>query len=111
MLLDGQRRVIYTSPNAVSALHRVGVHASLEGSRFDELGLDESPIVSAYAIPGPVIEEIDHGPEVTVLVRCIPLLEQGSVSGSVVLLRDISELRRRDLLLLSKDATIREIHH
>jgi two-component sensor histidine kinase len=28
-----------------------------------------------------------------------------------VLLRDISELRRRDLLLLSKDATIREIHH
>jgi two-component system, sensor histidine kinase PdtaS len=29
----------------------------------------------------------------------------------VVLLRDISELRRRDLLLLSKDQTIREIHH
>jgi two-component sensor histidine kinase len=28
-----------------------------------------------------------------------------------VLLRDISELRRRDRLLLSKDATIREIHH
>ena len=32
-------------------------------------------------------------------------------SGAVVLLRDISELRRRDRLLLSKDATIREIHH
>jgi two-component sensor histidine kinase len=29
----------------------------------------------------------------------------------VVLTRDISELRRRDRLLLSKDATIREIHH
>ena len=29
----------------------------------------------------------------------------------VVLSRDISELRRRDRLLLSKDATIREIHH
>ena len=29
----------------------------------------------------------------------------------MVLLRDISELRRRDRLLLSKDATIREIHH
>ena len=28
-----------------------------------------------------------------------------------MLLRDISELRRRDRLLLSKDATIREIHH
>ena len=33
------------------------------------------------------------------------------MSGAVVLLRDISELRRRDRLLLSKDATIREIHH
>ena len=28
-----------------------------------------------------------------------------------MLLRDVSELRRRDRLLLSKDATIREIHH
>ena len=28
-----------------------------------------------------------------------------------MLLRDISELRRRDRLLMSKDATIREIHH
>jgi two-component sensor histidine kinase len=29
----------------------------------------------------------------------------------VVLLRDVSELRKRDRLLLTKDATIREIHH
>ena len=33
------------------------------------------------------------------------------MSGAVVLTRDVSELRRRDRLLLSKDATIREIHH
>ena len=29
----------------------------------------------------------------------------------MLLLRDVTELRRRDRLLLSKDATIREIHH
>ena len=45
------------------------------------------------------------------LLRIIPLVEQGSVTGALVLMRDISELRRRDRLLLSKDATIREIHH
>ena len=28
-----------------------------------------------------------------------------------MLLRDVTELRRRDRLLLSKDATIREVHH
>jgi len=33
------------------------------------------------------------------------------VTGAVMLLRDVTELRRRDRLLLSKDATIREIHH
>jgi two-component sensor histidine kinase len=44
-------------------------------------------------------------------MRCIPLLDHGKVTGGLVLLRDISELRRRDRLLMSKDATIREIHH
>jgi two-component sensor histidine kinase len=111
MLLDGQGRVVYTSPNAVSALHRIGVHANTEGMRLGELGLDEAPVRRAFALPGPVTEEIEQGPEITVLFRCIPLLEQGEVSGAVVLLRDISELRRRDRLLLSKDATIQEIHH
>jgi two-component sensor histidine kinase len=111
MLLDAQARVVYTSPNAVSALHRVGVHANTEGMRLGELGLDEAPLHRAFALPGPVTEEIEQGPEITVLLRCIPLLEQDEVSGAVVLLRDISELRRRDRLLLSKDATIQEIHH
>jgi two-component sensor histidine kinase len=111
MLLNEQARVVYTSPNAVSALHRVGVHANTEGMRLGELGLDETPIQRAFSMPGPVTEELEQGPEITVLLRCIPLLERSEVSGAVVLLRDISELRRRDRLLLSKDATIQEIHH
>ena len=45
------------------------------------------------------------------LVRCIPFLEHGKVTGAVVLTRDVSDLRRRDAMLISKDATIREIHH
>jgi two-component sensor histidine kinase len=111
MLLDAQGRVVYTSPNAVSALHRVGVHANTEGMRLGDLGLDDSLVQKAFARPAPIIEEVEQGPEITVLFRCIPLLEQGEVSGAVVLLRDISEVRRRDRLLMSKDATIREIHH
>jgi two-component sensor histidine kinase len=39
------------------------------------------------------------------------LLEHSRVTGAVLLMRDVSELRRRDRLLLTKDATIREIHH
>jgi two-component sensor histidine kinase len=111
ILLDAQSRVAYTSPNAVSALHRVGIHANTEGMRLGEVGLDDSAILAAMSKPKPVIQEIEQGPEITVLLRCIPLLDSHELSGAVVLLRDISELRRRDRLLISKDATIQEIHH
>ena len=46
-----------------------------------------------------------------VLVRCIPLIQDSEVTGAAVLVRDVTDLRRRDRLLLSKDATIREVHH
>jgi two-component sensor histidine kinase len=39
------------------------------------------------------------------------LLEDRRPIGALVLLRDVTELRRRDRMLMSKDATIREIHH
>jgi two-component sensor histidine kinase len=111
ILLDAQMRIEYTSPNSVSALHRIGVHANAEGMRLAELGLDETAIRLAYSTPIPVTRELEGSAEVTVVLRCIPLTADGEVTGAVVLLRDISELRRRDRLLLSKDATIREIHH
>ena len=111
IVLDGSARVEYASPNAISALHRVGIHANTEGMRLSALGLEETAVRTAFATALPDTEEIERGPQVTVLMRCIPLLEHGQVTGAVVLLRDISELRRRDRLLLSKDATIREIHH
>ncbi len=111
LVLDRSARVEYASPNAVSALHRAGVHVSTEGLRLGELGLDDDVVRTAFTMAAPVTEEVESSTGVTVLVRCIPVLEQGRVSGAVVLLRDVSELRRRDRLLLSKDATIREIHH
>jgi two-component sensor histidine kinase len=111
ILLDASARVEYTSPNGVSALHRIGVHANAEGLRFDELGLDDALVRTAFSAGRPVTEEVEGGAEVTVLIRAIPLLDHGAVSGAVLLTRDVSELRRRDRLLLSKDATIREIHH
>jgi two-component sensor histidine kinase len=111
IVLDASGRVEYTSPNAVSTLHRLGVHANAEGLRFSDLGLEETVVRTAFAIAAPVTEELTRGVDITVLMRGIPLLDHGAVTGAVVLLRDISELRRRDLLLMSKDATIREIHH
>ncbi|MCC5953797.1 MAG: sensor histidine kinase [Acidimicrobiia bacterium] len=111
VVLDNTRRVEYSSPNAVSALHRVGVHANTEGMRLAELGIDEAPVRYAFTKRGPATEELEHGPDVTILLHCLPLIEGTEVTGALVLLRDISELRRRDRMLMTKDATIREIHH
>jgi two-component system, sensor histidine kinase PdtaS len=44
-------------------------------------------------------------------VHCIPLLSHGVVTGAMILLRDVTDVRRLDRLLLSKDAAIREVHH
>jgi two-component system, sensor histidine kinase PdtaS len=111
MILDADAAVLYASPNAVSALHRVGITANVVGIRLAELGFNDGTVRAAYERREPVLEEFDQTADVTLLVYCIPLLADGGVTGGVVLLRDVTELRRRDRLLLSKDATIREIHH
>ncbi len=108
--LDAQARVDFASPNFVSVLHRMGIHRNTHGARLGEIGFDESTVRAAFAIGLPITEEIERR-DVVVLVRCIPFLEHGRVTGAVVVMRDVSDLRRRDRLLISKDATIREIHH
>ena len=111
LVLDDDARVRYASPNAVSALHRVMIGANAVGETLAELGFNDSPVRQAFERREPVIEEFDQTAEVTLLTRCLPILSGGAVTGAVMLLRDVTELRRRDRLLLSKDATIREIHH
>src|SRR5256886_15042212 len=44
-------------------------------------------------------------------MRALPLVPSGVPIGALVLVRDVTEVRRRDRALMTKDATIREIHH
>jgi two-component sensor histidine kinase len=115
LMLDETGTVTYVSPNANSALHRVGIQANPVGMRLAELGFHDGPARQAFERMEPVVEEFDQGAEVTLLSRCVPLLRQTedgpAIDGGMMLVRDVTELRKRDRLLLSKDATIREIHH
>ncbi len=115
IVLDEKCRVTYASPNATSALHRVGITAPAAGQTLAELGVVDSSLRQAFERRQPVVEEFEQTPEVTLLTRCIPLVRQSpdgpQVTGALMLLRDVSELRRRDRMILSRDATIREIHH
>jgi len=58
----------------------------------------------------PEFAEVEQG-EVSILIQAIPLISNAEVVNLLVLVRDVSDLRRRDRMLLSKDAMIREIHH
>ncbi|MDA8275274.1 MAG: histidine kinase N-terminal domain-containing protein [Actinomycetota bacterium] len=111
VLVDEEARVRYASPNATNALHRMGMYSQLEGHRLSDLGVEESAIEWALASALPVVEEVERRPDVIVLLHCVPILAQGSVTGCLVLLRDVTDVRRLDRLLLSKDAAIREVHH
>ena len=61
---------------------------------------------------GRVNHDTELGTEsVSLIVRSIPLRPLGEHIGALVLVRDVTDLRRRDRELVTKDATIREIHH
>jgi two-component system, sensor histidine kinase PdtaS len=110
MTLDAAARVEFASPNAVNAMHRLGVSRAILGASLDELGVRGNPVPAAFAGQVPVSEELEPG-DVAVFIRCIPLLDLGRTTGAVVLVRDVTDLRRRDRLLMGKDVAIREVHH
>ncbi len=110
LLVDATGRVTFASPNAVSALRRLGVSGAILGELASNLGPAGDGVFRSFLSRLPAIEDVEYG-DTTVVSRCIPLLLEGRVDGAVVLLRDVSELRSRDRALISKDATIREIHH
>ena len=119
--LDVDGVVAYASPNALSAFHRMGLSTELEGRNFIEV---TRPLISDPFDAQEVAEhvqdllgggksmrlEVDAG-GATVLLRTLPLVVDGASAGAAVLIRDVTEVKRRDRALISKDATIREIHH
>jgi two-component sensor histidine kinase len=117
--LDPDGVVRYASPNAVSAIHRMGHLGDVVGETLakvvtDLVALSDRQVDESLAVV--VMGRAAWRTEVetdsaTVTMRAIPLTAQGVRTGAMLLLRDVSELRRREQELLTKDATIREIHH
>ncbi len=113
--------VLYASPNAASAFHRLGWSDELVGADLPVVvrKVSADPFEAAEAVtmlrevlagtPAPRVEVEGRG--ATAVVRALPLRPRGVPSGALVLVRDVTEVRRRDRALMSKDATIREIHH
>ncbi|MBE6475520.1 MAG: histidine kinase N-terminal domain-containing protein [Actinomyces succiniciruminis] len=116
--LDDDGVVTYASPNAQSCFHRLGVEGDIEGSQLAEAVTsiipERTPVDETMAVVlmgrQAWLTEVEVG-GVFLSMRSIPLRRDGARAGALLLVRDVSEIRRREQVLMNKDATIREIHH
>jgi two-component sensor histidine kinase len=118
IILSGNGAVDYASPNAVSCFKRLGNNSIMEGQNLIELGTelihesDPVPEQLPLVLSGkaPVDSDLEAN-GAAISIRSWPLSNETGHSGAVILCRDVTELRRRDQQLKTKDATIAEIHH
>src|SRR5579875_3298871 len=116
--LDVDGVTIFASPNALSAFNRIGFSGELEGESLAQVVTDLLPDRFAVDETLPVVvtgkapwrSEIE-AKGVTVSLRAIPVFTDGVRVGAIVLCREVTELRHQEQELITKDATIREIHH
>jgi two-component sensor histidine kinase len=117
--IDATGKVTYASPNALSVYRRLGLTTDLTGLHLADATRelvppkrrpDEETLSAVLGGRLPLDTEVGAG-ETVLILRAIPLRPTGEHIGALVLLRDVTDLRRRDRELVTKEATIREIHH
>lgn len=118
--LDPNGSITYASPNAASAFNRLGWKSDLLHLNLGETvdALNRSARIEASEEGWPVTLSGRHlrrrefeNDDAIVDFLAIPLLEGKDRIGALILVHDVTELRRKERALLTKDATIREIHH
>ncbi len=116
--VDAAGRVTYASPNALSVYRRLGLTTDLTGLDLAQTTRDLVPVARrpdeetlSAVLGGRTARDTEIGSDTVLILRAIPLRPTGEHIGALVLVRDVTDLRRRDRELVTKDATIREIHH
>ena len=116
--LDAEGTVQWASPNARSAFHRFGIAGDLEGVLLAEVctGVLQSRSPVDESLPLVLMGRAAWRSDMqarggTLSLRAVPLTTAGQRRGAILLVRDVTELRRRERELITKDATIREVHH
>ena len=117
--IDVNGTVSYASPNARSAFSRMGWTNELEGYSLGEIAetvsreksdaREEALVTSLSGRALRRVEVENVGGVIDLIV--LPIIAGQDRVGAIVLLNNVTELRRRERELVTKDATIREIHH
>ena len=117
--LDVNGVISYASPNARSAYNRLGWDSDLEGCNLGEISekintniheADDQGLRSRLS--GKALQRAEcenEGGTIDLIV--LPLVAKGDRIGAIVLIQNVTELRRREREIVTKDVTIKEIHH
>lgn len=111
--------ITFASPNVLSMLTRAGFRDELEGESLSEVigeilsgsrDTDEKLPLITSGKSGRRADIDARGRLIT--LRSIPVYDsEGQRTSALVLTRDITEMKQQEQELITKDATIREIHH
>ena len=116
--VDQAGMIRFASPNALSAYRRLGLTSDLYGENFVAVTRSllrekvpvERPVAASLAGRGSAELDLETT-TANVRIRILPLTGEDGPDGLLVMCRDTTELRSRERQLVTKDATIREIHH
>lgn len=117
--LNEQGVITFASPNTLSMFTRIGFRDELEGELLSDVVMsllagsqdtdEKLPIITAGKA-GRRADVEARGRLIT--LRSIPVYDpEGNRTSALVLSRDITEMKQQEQELITKDATIREIHH
>lgn len=117
--LDVNGVISYASPNARSAFSRLGWANELESNSLGEVAesltktrQDAHEEGLKSSLSGKALRRVEcENEDGTIDLLVMPLIQGNDRIGAIVLLHNITEVRRRDRELITKDATIREVHH
>jgi two-component sensor histidine kinase len=117
--MDVSGTISYASPNARSAFSRMGWTNELAGYSLGEIAeklsreksdaREEAYVTSLSGRALRRVEVENVGGVIDLIV--LPIIAGQNRTGAIVLLNNVTELRRREREIVTKDATIREIHH
>ena len=111
ILIDGAGRVEFATPNAVNALHRLGVYSPAEGAASKSWGARARGIERSLEFAHPLAGGGRRRPRRGDLVPLAFRSGERRVTGVLTLVRDVSDLRQLNRMVLNKEAAVREVHH
>lgn len=109
IIADKNERIIFANMVASRVYHMLGVSNLLGCHTFDRqltMHIKKETILPQC----PYEKEIEAG-NLIIIRRDIPIFEAGNLVTRIIILSDVTELRKKDKELLIKSAVIQEIHH